>query len=125
MGMRLFVDRYARFMPMRSVGIGVTNLVPNTYEQFDLLGEIERRKILEESIDSINYRYGNGEFIVQKGSVFYRPELIRESKTAKAALPQMFGKDGEICMSLEAILSGTRIETNDTARLSRSLISAG
>jgi len=69
--MELFTERFARYLPYRSVGISCSMLTPDTDPvQLDLLGdELSRlrRERMERSIDGLRHRYGHQ--ILQRGIV--------------------------------------------------------
>jgi len=67
----LFKERYMDLIPLRSVGISCTNLVPDTApEQIGFLDDEEKRRkceTLEHSLDDLRKRYGHQ--VVQRGVV--------------------------------------------------------
>lgn len=67
----MFQERYARALPLRSVGISCGMLVPDhTPIQLDMLGDEEKRERLERldgALDGIRRRFGNQ--VVQRGVV--------------------------------------------------------
>jgi len=69
--LRLFKERYMDLIPLRSVGISCTNLVPDTApEQIGFLDDEEKRRkceTLEHSLDDLRKRYGHQ--VVQRGVV--------------------------------------------------------
>lgn len=71
MVMQLFSERFARFLPYRSVGLSCSMLTPDTDPvQLDLLGDETarlRKETLERSVDELRRRYGHQ--IVQRGVV--------------------------------------------------------
>jgi DNA polymerase IV len=69
--MELFMERFARHLPYRSVGISCSMLMPDTDPvQLDLLGDEMarlRKETLEHSVDDLRRRYGHQ--ILQRGVV--------------------------------------------------------
>lgn len=69
--MELFMQRFARALPYRSVGLSCSMLVPDTDPvQLDLLGDAAarlRKETLERSVDGLRHRYGHQ--VVQRGVV--------------------------------------------------------
>ena len=69
--MELFTERFARYLPYRSVGISCSMLTPDTDPiQLDLLGDEAarlREESLERSVDDLRRRYGHQ--ILQRGIV--------------------------------------------------------
>lgn len=67
----LFSQRYARLLPLRSVGVSCGMLVPDTAPiQLDMLGSQERRDRLEkldDALDGIRRRFGHT--VIQRGVV--------------------------------------------------------
>jgi DNA polymerase IV len=61
-GIELFTERFARFLPYRSVGLSCSMLTPDTDPvQLDLLGDEMarlRKETLEHSVDDLRCRYG-------------------------------------------------------------------
>lgn len=67
----LFIERFARYLPYRSVGISCSMLTPDTDPvQLDLMGDEVvrlRKETLERSVDDLGRRYGHQ--ILQRGVV--------------------------------------------------------
>lgn len=70
---RLFVMRYADRLPLRSIGISMSGLSPDTSPvQISMFGDDDRRfkmEDLEHSVDDLRHRFGHQ--IVQRGIVYY------------------------------------------------------
>jgi len=73
-GMQLFVERYARSMPMRSVGIRCMNLEPDTHQQLTMFDDSEKQRRFDDAVDTIHRRFGKEK--LQSGAVFTRPVLL-------------------------------------------------
>lgn len=67
----LFLERYTRFLPLRSVGISCGSLIPDSRPvQLDMFGDQEQRERqhrVDLAIDGIRHRFGNQ--IIQRGNV--------------------------------------------------------
>lgn len=74
--MKLFIDNYDWKLPIRSLGISMTDFDYDEITQFDLSKSVEKREKLEKidtAVDTLKDRYGN--FCIQRGMQLIDTEL--------------------------------------------------
>ncbi len=74
--MKLFIDNYDWKLPIRSLGISMTDFDCDEIIQFDLSKSVEKREKLEKlntAVDTLKDRYGN--FCIQRGTQLIDTEL--------------------------------------------------
>ncbi len=74
--MKLFIDNYDWKLPIRSLGISMTDFDYDEIIQFDISKSIEKREKLEKidtAVDALKDRYGN--FCIQRGTQLVDSEL--------------------------------------------------
>ena len=91
----LFVERFTRDIPFRSMGVSCGRLVPaDSPVQLDLFGDAEKRhraEQLDRALDSLRYRFGHK--IVRRGIVFEDSEFARVNPAGQTIHPVAFLKE--------------------------------
>ena len=88
----LFMERFARELPFRSMGVSCGRLVPaDAPVQLDLFGDAEKRlraENLDRALDSLRYRYGHT--VIRRGIVLEDREYARVNPASQTIHPVAF-----------------------------------
>ena len=88
----LFMERFARELPFRSMGVSCGRLVPaDAPVQLDLFGDAQKRlraEKLDRTLDSLRYRFGHT--VIRRGIVLEDHEYARVNPAGQTIHPVAF-----------------------------------